>query len=690
MGVIFVVYLLYSQYSDTPKIKVDTGGDSVGVIGGLGDSNDIGMVGDVGIGSVEVAEFISLNKNREVDRKWGFKKLLHKEGSEWELEAPYMNIYRRNFICQITADGGKVQMETTIGKPAPKDASLVGNVVIHIQPRSSSSVKETFIYLDDIIFISEKAQFSTVGPVKLVSEDILMLGRGLEIVYNDELGRLELLRINNLETLRVKQSPSKTSLLSSQQTDTDGGTSDANQLQTTPPTKPAEDKGYSCLFSKNVVIDAPEQLVVADEIVINNLLFADDSGEKPNETGTVSDVNTKADDVPVISASKPYELPEQQLTDIVITCDDGIYVVPMESPRVKTSVEAHATTVIEIPKDFNDIKNRTTFIAQRIDCDYGESTSSIRASGWSEITFYPDDVMGSATTVPVKITAHKKAEFLPAANQVIFEGDSVCTMTRQEAGIQQKHTLSAPKLTIELSSDKSKQSSKSAPGIRYVVADGGTVKLSTVNMSEGQLLGGVELKCLRFDFDTTEQTFLATGPGIIKVDNSKIPIPKKKRKVSKFGLRKRCYALVDGFETLKYFLESNHVVASSQSQEIHIGYIPIIKGKKEEQVVKATASHIEADLIKTATGQSELSTLIAKGGITYEEEFYKKNIKKKTIQFVGSEFHYDATKGMIYAWGDGAQPCLLNGALVDGIKYNLKSGRIKAAIVGPGTLQMGR
>jgi hypothetical protein len=51
---------------------------------------------------------------------------------------------------------------------------------------------------------------------------------------------------------------------------------------------------------------------------------------------------------------------------------------------------------------------------------------------------------------------------------------------------------------------------------------------------------------------------------------------------------------------------------------------------------------------------------------------------------------YDGSKSMITAWGDELQPCFLNGALAPGIEYDLKTGRIKTKITGPGTLQMGR
>ena len=155
LGAVLVVYLLYSQLSETPKIKIDAGKETVSD-SNLGDfDSKIGMVGDVGVGTVKVAKFITLNKNKSVDRELCFEKLLHKIGKEWDVEKPYMNIFRRNLKCHITAERGQIQIEDTVGRPSPKDATLTGNVVIHILPESGSDIKESFIYLDTS-FLSAK------------------------------------------------------------------------------------------------------------------------------------------------------------------------------------------------------------------------------------------------------------------------------------------------------------------------------------------------------------------------------------------------------------------------------------------------------------------------------------------------------------------------------------------------------
>ncbi|MBA7665427.1 hypothetical protein ES703_73497 [subsurface metagenome] len=705
------VYLLYSRLSKTPQIKFDTAAETV-ADSSFGDfDSEIGMVGDVGVGTVRVAKFITLNKDKSVDREFGFEKLLHEIGNEWEIEKPYMNVFRRGFKCHLTADKGKVQIEDALGRPSPKDATLTGNVVIHILPENSSNIKESFIYLDDIVFISEKSQFSTAGPVKFVSENTQMLGTGMELVYNDELNRLEFLRIVHLETLRLKTS--EAALFSSGQTDaispaqaeqpTEPIAADVPQEAKTSPTvsqkvvEQTTGENYRCIFSRNVVIDSPGQLILADQVSINDIFFSSAPSEKSGKADTGGADSVKSQDVTEetvgtdriethdVNAAKqaqPYKSP-QDSADIIVTCDNGILVTPMDSPLRPDAVVIGAKAA----GGFTDANGRPTFVAQRI--DYTESTGDTIASGPSELTFYVDDVIGNEakqTAVPVKVTAREKVTFLPASNQVVFEGDCLCTMLREDPNVQQKYTLSAPKLTVNLSRDKS----GSDTNIEHLTAGGGPVQLDTSKWAEEELLGFTKLKCRRFDYDSGRQMFLATGPdGIIAVDNSKIAQPK--RKVSRFSLQRPSYAVVRDFETLKYSLEANRIIADAGRGQILIDYFPITKGRHAEQV-SATAGLIEALLYEAAPGRTELSALRATGGVTYEEQSDSKNKKRKgkDVQFVGSEMFYDADKSLITAWGDELQPCLLNGALVDAIKYDLKTGKIKTKITGPGMLQMRR
>jgi hypothetical protein len=109
-------------------------------------------------------------------------------------------------------------------------------------------------------------------------------------------------------------------------------------------------------------------------------------------------------------------------------------------------------------------------------------------------------------------------------------------------------------------------------------------------------------------------------------------------------------------------------------------YIPALDGQYEEHIsVKAT--HVDALLYELSSGQTELATLTAAGGIEYED---KKN------EFFGSELFYDHKTAFVTVKGDKSTPCYYNGVPVDGIKMDMKTSRVEADIVGPGTLQMNR
>ena len=131
------------------------------------------------------------------------------------------------------------------------------------------------------------------------------------------------------------------------------------------------------------------------------------------------------------------------------------------------------------------------------------------------------------------------------------------------------------------------------------------------------------------------------------------------------------------FETLEYLLETNQIIADAKREKILIDYFPIVEGQEGKQV-SATASHIEAVLYETADGRTELSTLSATGGVTYEDE---------DNEFAGSELFYNVKDSIITVQGDEDEPCYFNGAFVDAIEYDLKTGRVKTEIAGPGVFR---
>jgi len=668
---VLVVYLVVTSLSERPEIEIDS-------VEEFSDDeskfdNKIGRIGDTGVVGMQNPKFEHRNKDGEVDRVIGFEELLYEEGDLWDIKKPYMNLFRRSFKCYLTADMGNVLLEPDTRQP--KEATLMDNVVVHILPQTGSDMKESRIYLDDIFFAAERSLFSTAGPVRFVSERAEMLGRGMELIYNPEADEIEFIRIIHLERLNLKQS-SKTSLFGETPQEKKEVSSD-KEGRPTEAAASQQAENYRCVFRKNVVIDTAEQVIFADEIIINDILFT-----KASDDGIAKADDGGANSVEMANAAVPTsgEMNESSgdYKDIIVTCDGGIIVFGMDYfesyGNLAELTSAIAANDSRSTKKLYDVMDCPTLVAKKI--TYSALSNNTVASGASEISFYTNDIMDDETkeaAVPVTITADKKVEFLPVSNQVIFEGNCLCAMVREDANSQQRYTLSAPKLTVDLS-----KADTSEADIQHLTADGGVVRLATIKKAGVKLLGGVELKCSRFDYEVGEQVFTALGPGVIKVDNSNISDANSES--GRFSLKQPCWAMIEEFDTLKYYSSMNRIVADAEKQKISVGYVPVVGGQLG-RAVKVTASSVEVVLNESADQQTELSTLEAMGGVVYEDE---------DKEFTGSEFFFDAEKLLITVIGSEGEDCYFNGNAVKRIDYDLKNDRVNAESIGPGVLQIKR
>ena len=814
LGAILGVYLLYSRVSESPMIE--TGGDGAFMVPAADGNdaaieNEMGQIGEVGLGTVQKAKYITLNPTtKRLEREFGFEKLLHQAGDIWEIEKPYMNVYRPNFKCYITADKGQVQVETAVGRTTPRDATFSSNVVIHIVPEGKSSVQESFVYLDDIIFLSDRSLATTAGPVHFVSKDAQMRGTGMELIYNAQAERLEYFKIADLESLRIKSvqaaalstgtPPARAPAEASAQT----GTSEPNetsvagapeQVEAPRSEAPPQVAGefYKCIVSKNVLLDTPEQLVLADEkLYLNDIFWSktslDQSGHEDagaaNETqsgapaaepgspaaGAASEPNVSA---PAQAEPNEPNAPAEPPVFITVTCDGGLLIVPRDSTRTLddgVQSDPNAAGSGNRRAELLDAgAQRTKFFAQTI--DYNAVTGDVTAGGVSELLYYarngaageaneppvpvkitardgaqyvkalnraifkdclcrmpragrdvtfsapqiavdlpqersmPLDLLASGPTelvfyqpaegqglLPVKVTARKWARYWGAARQMLFEGDCRSTMLREDPNVLTEYMLLSEQLIVDLARDVNAPPAEPAGDIKHLTATGGIVSLATIRTAKPGgalakamqdanstgLLGGIELKCYRFDYDTVEQILLATGPGRINLNNSQAADPNELSKG--FSLRQPCWARLEGFDTLTYLIRENRIVADAGSRNMLIGYWSTVDGRQAEPIW-AEAPHVEALLYQTPEGQQELSTLTATGGIYYQDS---------NSRFRGSELFYDHKTGLVKVRGDEVQPCNYNGALVDGIELNLNTGKVEANVVGPGTLQLNR
>jgi hypothetical protein len=309
----------------------------------------------------------------------------------------------------------------------------------------------------------------------------------------------------------------------------------------------------------------------------------------------------------------------------------------------------------------------------------------------------------------VVIASQKQVKFSPAMNMSTFEGDCRCTATQEMGNVTRQHIVLADKIEVDLSKKEGNEGPGASLNVSRFVATGDDVHLASTKKSgstllqspvppttppardmrgqafEGKqasspqagerLLAGLELKCAKMEYDTAAGSFFAAGPGLIKVDNSQTDEPQKG--LSRFSLRRKCYAFLRQFDTLQYDSASNRLAADSQDGSLLVDYFPVVE-KGESDKVGVTASHVEADLLETPQGRMELKNLTAKGAVSYQD---------KNTQVVGSEFVYDANSSSIDIRGERSRPCYFNGAIIDSAKYNVKSGRWNTRLKGPGAIK---
>jgi hypothetical protein len=727
------VYLLYTQANQTPPMVADLAKTLPPPVADVNASspNDVGTILDVGIGRVEQTRFLHRNERNQVDREFGFVQLLHKVGNQWEITNPYMKLFLPTFRCTVTANRGKVQVETAFSRPMASDALFSGNVVIHILPAEPNDAMECFIHLDDVGFLAAKSLFSSAGAVRFLSRRAQLTGTGMELLYDEGRSRLELFRIFDLDSLRLRsrelgsvadltprqrpggatpsQGPVVEPLDSKGQTPAEAG----------PNALPAE--RYQCIFRKKVAIEMPDRIITAlDVLAIDNILWS--SSKKPgaltkravdpDDPNAAPYPGPNALDTAASSHSAISSIPPE-FFDTVVTCDGGFEVTPQGAgqraenngasiparpealeDRRQRAKDSAPSSVLRSPSSDSPDRQRVT--ARRI--HFNAFTTDTTLDGPVEMAFPLDpnglrDAKASAKAMPMTIAAQKTVRFLAAANQVLFEGDCKVALSRSEPNLTHEYILTAPRLVLDIATDPN-GSKGGTVNARKLVTDGGPAALrilrkgpdnsrlrgNGVTPAEAGVLGWTKLDAAQLQYEADLRQFTAIGPGGIWVRNYEILNPKADP--NQFSLGRPCVAGLANFDTLTYSAATNRIIAEDDSQQLLLDYFPLTNGKYDRQT-RAVAGHVEAALKEITKGHLELASLTATKGIEYEDE-------TSGLNFVGSSLRYDYSQFLVAVRGDDEQGCYLNGALVDQIDLNLKTGRIKAEIPAPSVFQVRR
>jgi hypothetical protein len=243
-------------------------------------------------------------------------------------------------------------------------------------------------------------------------------------------------------------------------------------------------------------------------------------------------------------------------------------------------------------------------------------------------------------------------------------------MTRPGPNSNEDYKLAAPTFEIKLIPDSN--------DIERFTAYGQRVSLSTTKTEDGKKVSVTELNCKSLDHYILQQTFLASGPGVIKILNSKDPDPNDDK--AGFNLNKPSLTVISNFDNLHYAMSENIITADRDpNTPLLIQYFPIIDGNIAwDQQTTATAEYIEAKLIRLPDESLELESFTATGTITYEDP---------DKEFEGGLLYYDLTNSKIIVHSDGINPCRLNGIAVDNIEWDIETDKIKAKVVAPGAIK---
>lgn len=328
-------------------------------------------IGETIITVAQQSRYVILDPlTKELRRVLGFETLLNPgdQGSRWQVEKPYIEFHEPSYQCRIDSDKGTFTVDSTGPNASPTDAQLEGNVVIHILPGAESKMSETYIYMDDLVFSSERSEFSTDGPVRMVSDKSLLEGYGMILIFNTGTGQLDYLNIRDLDQLVLRDvtesdnTESTTSAAGKTPREagsgTGGGRAERTQKESADQQAPAANRGslYQCTLEDNVLIRYGEELVVAgaQNVSIQNIVL---KSAQPTESGAriaSGDRGRRQDRQPSRAATEPVEepaiaepapaaavadpnVPGAAGRDVIVTCDGGIILQPMANGSAATA-----------------------------------------------------------------------------------------------------------------------------------------------------------------------------------------------------------------------------------------------------------------------------------------------------------------------------------------------------------------
>jgi hypothetical protein len=663
LGALLLVYLVYAWYSRTPEMALSTA-DQPQVPSSDFHAGNPGRIGGVDVGGVEGVTYEDRDERGRVYRQWGFGALWHRSDNIWEMKQPWVRLLMADATCVITADSGRFTLQSGQKDVFPTDALFSGHVVLQTEPREGSSLLACQVGLDDIAFTGSTSRFTSSGRIDFVSERLRWTGRQAEFVYNDQARRIEFFRLGHLDSMTLKVPKGRSP----------GGPGSATGAAASAGSSggAAETPWYQCLLRDNVLVQTAQDAVFVQE----TLWLTDLTGAQPSEPSGRSPSAASGKGRP----PSPKESPGDW-TEVSIVCDGAVVVTPMgvalpSDPNGGAKAD-RPVSAVAAAKDAGRFSARTLH--------YNGRTGDAEVEGPVELNCFCNDFMdrNSPALIPVRMTAVQGATYRTQPNRITLEGPCLCTFLRTEGEVAERGSLAAPRLIVDLLANGETRPSVATRAVKTVHAEGGAVELRLENMSvknagagspappEGPVVSGARMVCTHLTLDPQQaaQVITATGPGTIWLNNSTTQGTGRL-----LDSNQPFYALLSQFEILQFFVADNRILASGKKKPMLVDYFPIVDGRQTSHI-HAEADAVRIDLARTPGHERDLATLTATGNVYYDDE--------TPHQFSGHTLNYDHRTRWMEVTGQDGRPCIVDGAEVWGVRYNVKTREGSTRVVAP-------
>jgi hypothetical protein len=762
LAVVGLVYWLYSQLSDSTSLEPPASFSAHELQ--LPESKDAQAFGQTVIHQAEQSRYVELDpQTKAVKRVFGFSRLLNpgSQSLRWQVERPYIIFYEPSFECQIEADNGQFQIERAGSTISPRDGQLEGNVVIHVIPKPGSDLAETYLRLDDLLFSSERTEFSTDGPVQMTSSQIELLGRGLVLLFNAQDGQVEYLHVLDLELIRIKnfveaQKNIKTSTPATKEEpvvarDTKvakpataaAEESKAAKAPKAPETVPL----YQCIIDTNVKIHYGSQIIVkgADQVDIQNIVLTRDPAKPAQKTESPAKDASESTAAKTNSEVLPTPSQEQQSSpstavaqvepvderqDVLVTCDGGI-IFELLSPikeagdiqaagkatasKVKTDSISGDSKQTAIAGNETDRAGATPFQASASTAlqpgetvlqppalfeaptiSFDLQTGSGRGTGPVRFVFYQEADPNSTTATaywPVEITADGDTQFIAGADRqiekILFNQNVHGVRTRPFESFTQSDAFHSDVMEVMMGTGSTDQKE-----IQKITLHEGDVFAESIRSNGVEKLAHTRLSCQQILYNVLSEGFVASGPGEI-VWNNKQAEPGKSTAAEngtpKWSdrFRRPSSGQIRKFDKIEWVSQDHRLVADGNEDVLEMYYFPAIEDANAPlQMITAAAGRIETTLAPSPEGKMEVSKLIASDRVYFADQYKLRDkeadaktpfVVKHTLS--GYTMVYDAANdGWLSIKGKEDMPCMVDGARVPYIHYNVLTGDLETQL----------